>query len=75
MNGEPARRPTPAFRRVEPDRLLSIQEVSAMLQLPIQSIYKARSMGTFCPAYKIGRYLRWKRSDLLAWVESRKDPI
>jgi predicted DNA-binding transcriptional regulator AlpA len=57
----------------EPDRLLSIDEVSAILQLPVQSIYKQRSIGLFCPAYKIGRHLRWKRSELLAWLETRRD--
>jgi len=48
----------------EPDRLLSIDEVSELLQLPVQSIYKQRSLGLFCPAYKIGRHLRWKRNEL-----------
>lgn len=59
----------------EPDRLLSIDDVSKMLQLPVQSIYKQRSLGTFCPAYKIGRHLRWRRGELLDWLETRKDPV
>jgi predicted DNA-binding transcriptional regulator AlpA len=61
----------------QPDELglLSIEEVSALLQLPIATIYKQRSMGTFCPAYKIGRHLRWKRVDLLPWIETRRDAV
>jgi excisionase family DNA binding protein len=58
-----------------PDRLLSIEEVSALLQLPVRTIYKQRSMGLFCPAYKIGRHLRWKRVELLAWIETRRDAV
>ncbi|MEN3263912.1 helix-turn-helix domain-containing protein [Pseudonocardia sp.] len=59
----------------EPDRLLSIEEVSQLLQLPVQSIYKQRSLGLFCPAYKIGRHLRWKRNELLTWLETKKDIV
>ncbi|OJY51411.1 MAG: hypothetical protein BGP03_16035 [Pseudonocardia sp. 73-21] len=58
-----------------PDRLLSIDDVAQMLQIPVQSIYKQRSVGTFCPAYRIGRHLRWRRGELLSWLESRKDPV
>jgi predicted DNA-binding transcriptional regulator AlpA len=48
------------------NRLLSIQQVSQRLQLPVQTIYKQRSMGLFCPAYKIGRHsLALRRPDQL----------
>ena len=59
----------------DPDRLLSIDEVSELLQLPVQSIYKQRSLGLFCPAYKIGRHLRWKRDELFTWLETKKDTV
>jgi excisionase family DNA binding protein len=58
-----------------PDRLLSIDEVSELLQLPVQTIYKQRSVGLFCPACKIGRHLRWKRDELFTWLETRKDAV
>jgi hypothetical protein len=47
-----------------PDRLLSIDDVAEMLQIPVQSINKQRSVGTFCPAYRIRRHLRWRRGEL-----------
>ncbi|MFC4942063.1 helix-turn-helix transcriptional regulator [Pseudonocardia sp. GCM10023141] len=59
----------------ELDRLLSIDDVSEMLQIPVQSIYKQRAVGRFCPAYRIGRHLRWRRGELLNWLETRKDPV
>ncbi|MCW2718835.1 MAG: hypothetical protein JWR81_2657 [Pseudonocardia sp.] len=59
----------------DPDRLLSINDVSELLQLPVQSIYKQRSMGVFCPAYKIGHHLRWRRSELMAWLETKRDSV
>jgi excisionase family DNA binding protein len=55
-----------------PDRLLSIDEVSELLQLPVHTIYKQRSLGLFCPAYKIGRHLRWKRDELFTWLETEE---
>jgi excisionase family DNA binding protein len=58
-----------------PDALLSIEEVAALLQLPVRTIYKQRSMGQFCPAYKIGRYLRWKRGELMDWIETKRDAV
>jgi predicted DNA-binding transcriptional regulator AlpA len=59
----------------DPDRLLSIDEVSELLQLPVQSIYKQRSLGLFCPAYEIGRHLRWKRDELFTWLDTKKDAV
>jgi predicted DNA-binding transcriptional regulator AlpA len=59
----------------DPDRLLTIDEISDLLQLPVQSIYKQRLLGLFCPAYKIGRHLRWKRDELFTWLETRKDGV
>jgi excisionase family DNA binding protein len=58
-----------------PDPLLSIEEVAALLQLPVRTIYKQRSMGQFCPAYKIGRHLRWKRGELMDWIETKRDAV
>jgi excisionase family DNA binding protein len=57
------------------DRLLSIDDVSTLLQIPVATIYKQRSMGQFCPAYKIGRHLRWKHAELLEWIETKRDAV
>ena len=57
------------------NRLLTIQQVSERLQLPVQSIYKRRALGTFAPAYKIGKHLRWRCAELMEWFEERRDAV
>ena len=59
----------------ERDELLTINQVSAMLKLPVQSIYKQRQLGTFCPAYRVGKRLLWGRSELMAWLEAKNGPV
>jgi predicted DNA-binding transcriptional regulator AlpA len=56
----------------ERDELLTINQVSAMLELPVQSIYKQRQLGKFCPAYRVGKRLLWRRSELMAWLETKE---
>lgn len=55
------------------DALMSIDDVAAFLNLPIGSIRKKRNMGRFAPAYKLGKHLRWKGSDVLEWLEDQGD--
>ena len=59
----------------ERDELLTINQVSAMLELPVQSIYQQRQLGKFCPAYRVGKRLLWRRSELMAWLDTKKDPV
>jgi hypothetical protein len=33
-----------------------------------------RSMGTGPPGYRGGRYIRWRRSEVDAWLEQQRDP-
>ena len=55
-----------------PDELLTLDELCAWLKITKMSIYKQRSEGTGPPGYRIGKHLRFKRSDVLAWLETRK---
>src|SRR3954453_16179080 len=59
----------------ERDELLTINQVSELLHIPVQSIYKQRQLGMFCPAYRVGKRLIWRRSELMAWLETKKDPV
>ena len=62
--------------RVRPALVIHrFQALLALLQLPVRTIYKQRSMGQFCPAYKIGRHLRWKRGELMDWIETKRDAV
>jgi excisionase family DNA binding protein len=48
-------------------------EVAALLKVPKATVYRWTSDGSGPPFYKIGRHNRWKRSEVLAWFDSRQD--
>jgi len=69
---EPAR----ARRRAVPqsdDRLMTVDDLADYLGIPVQTVYKQRAEGTGPPGYRIGKYVRWKRSEVEAWLEKQKD--
>jgi len=50
------------------NRLLSAREVAGMLVVPERTVRdKWRAWGL--PAYRIGKHLRWKERDVLAWID------
>ena len=51
--------------------LLNIQEAAALLNLAVATIYEKTSERSI-PYYKHGKKIMFKKSELLAWVESRK---
>lgn len=50
------------------DELLTPQEVAAYLQIPRQTLYAWRNRRTGPPGIRVGRHLRYRRSDLLSWL-------
>jgi len=49
------------------NRLLSAQDVARMLAVPERTVRdKWRAWGL--PAYRIGKHLRWRERDVLAWI-------
>lgn len=52
-------------------RLLTVQEVADLLQVPPKTIYTWRYKGVGPPALPIGRYLRFRAEDVAAWLEER----
>jgi excisionase family DNA binding protein len=69
--------PTRARRAVpeSDDRMMTVDDLAEYLGLPPATIYKQRSEGTGPPGFRIGKYVRWKRSEVDAWLESKRDPI
>jgi excisionase family DNA binding protein len=51
--------------------LLNIQEAAALLNLAVATIYEKTSERSI-PYYKHGKKIMFKKSELLAWVESRR---
>jgi excisionase family DNA binding protein len=57
----------------QPDEILTTDELAALLKVPKATVYRWTSDGSGPPFYKIGRHNRWKRSEVLAWFDSRQD--
>ena len=50
--------------------LWTVRDVSAFLQVPVQTLYTWRSQGSGPPSRRVGKYVRYQPSDVLAWFES-----
>jgi excisionase family DNA binding protein len=56
------------------DRLLTIQEVADLLQVPTSWLYshsRKRSKDRI-PAVKVGKYVRFNQDDVTEWIERHK---
>jgi excisionase family DNA binding protein len=54
-----------------PDRLLDAREVAELLHVPERWVREYTRSGRL-PVIKLGRYRRYDRTDVLAWVEAQK---
>ena len=67
----------PPERRLSPiqgtDRLMTMGEVSDLLGIPISTLYGWRHRGEGPAGYRIGRYVRYRREAVEAWIETRAD--
>ena len=50
-------------------RLLSTEEVARILVVPVSTLYGWRYKGTGPKAYRVGKHLRYRFSDVVAWLE------
>jgi excisionase family DNA binding protein len=55
-----------------PVRLMSVQEVAELLQVPVKTIYQWRHRGEGPRPMRLGKYLRFDPADVAAWIEARK---
>lgn len=53
------------------DRLLEAAEVAGLLGVPVRWVREHTRTGAI-PHVQLGRYVRYDRGDVLAWVESLK---
>ena len=51
----------------------SIEAFAAELDVPVRTVYAWRSRGLGPRGYKIGRHIRFRRSDVEAWLERQAD--
>jgi excisionase family DNA binding protein len=55
------------------DELLTLQEVAAWLKVPATTLYQWRYQGEGPRGMRVGRYVRYRRSDVEAFIQERLD--
>jgi PTS system nitrogen regulatory IIA component len=55
------------------DKLMSVQELAEYLNVNISTVYAWSQQGQI-PAMKIGTMWRYRRSEIEAWLDSRRSP-
>lgn len=57
----------------EMEPLMTIDEVAEYLRVPVLTVRWLRQEGRFAPAVKVGRRLAWRRSAVVAWIDSQME--
>ena len=55
------------------ETLLGPQELADWLGLPLATIYRWRHHGEGPPGYRVGKHVRYRESDVLAWLDGQRD--
>jgi predicted DNA-binding transcriptional regulator AlpA len=53
-------------------RLLSTEDVARILVVPVSTLYCWRYKGTGPKAYRVGKHLRYRVSDVVEWLEGTR---
>jgi excisionase family DNA binding protein len=72
MRQSGVRRPKDKGPVKELPQLLSVEELAALLQVPVSTIYHWRLRGEGPKPMRVGRYLRFDAADVARWLEERK---
>ena len=51
-------------------QLWSVEDLSDFLQVPVKTLYQWRLRGYGPKGRRIGKYVRYKESDVIDWVDS-----
>jgi excisionase family DNA binding protein len=55
-------------------RLWTVAEVAEYLGVPVKTVYRWRCVGYGPPGCRVGRYVRYRSSDVEAWIDEVTDP-
>ncbi|CAI7974490.1 DNA-binding protein, excisionase family [Frankia sp. Hr75.2] len=56
----------------EQKKLWTVRDLAEYLGVPVNTIYKWRSMREGPPAYKVGRHIRFDRREVDEWLEKQR---
>lgn len=54
------------------DELLTINEVAEMLRVPVGTLRYWRHLGAGPHRFKVGRWVRYRRVDVRAWLNAKR---
>ncbi|WP_329000876.1 helix-turn-helix domain-containing protein [Kribbella sp. NBC_00709] len=60
---------------LDSDPLWDIDQVAAYLNVPKRTLYRWRTLGYGPPGKKVGRHLRYRATDVIAWFANLTDQI
>jgi excisionase family DNA binding protein len=56
-----------------PSELLTIAEAAQLLRAPVATLRYWRHLGTGPTSFRLGRRVLYRRDDLQAWIDARRD--
>lgn len=73
MSTNPGPTSTPLPERTD-DELLTLQEVANVVRVPVATLRYWRHLGTGPRSFRIGRSVRYWRTEVYTWLESQSAP-
>lgn len=58
---------------MEPPEYWTIQQLAEVLQVPKATIYQWRYRGEGPPSLRVGRHVRFRRSDVEVWLRGKEE--
>ena len=56
------------------DEWIGIEGLALALGVPVRTVYAWRSQGKGPRGYRLGKHVRFKRTDVDVWLEEHADP-
>jgi len=56
------------------ESLMSLEEVAGYLGVPVRTVYSWRATSKGPRGFRVGKFVRYKASDVAAWLERQADP-
>jgi predicted DNA-binding transcriptional regulator AlpA len=60
-----------AAEPINPPSLMTPQDLSEHLGVPVATLYGWRYNGYGPPGFRVGKHLRWRRSDVERWIDQQ----
>lgn len=71
---ETARTRSPRPKTVSPPVFMSPESLAEYLDLPVRAIYQWRYKGTGPPGIKVGKHVRFRRTEVDQWIDAQRRP-